>query len=358
MSVDQRHTIRTLAWITTFLVLVNLVVIWTRGDQVDPVSWQPPVALEVSSDDALARVELWPTPAGTHAPEGIAIDEQGRVYAGVAEGAIYRWPAGGGRPELIAQVGGRPLGMDLAPDGRLIVADAELGLLAITPSDGRVEVLVTEVEGKPLNFTDDVDVDAYGVAWFSDASSRHGFASWKDDIIENRPSGRLCSYDLNTGTAREHLNDLHFANGVAVAPDGSFVLVVETARYRIRRMWLTGARRGQDDIFLDGLPGFPDGISAGKPAFWLAIAAPRDPIVDSLAGVPVLRRMIAGLPGFLQPAPKRLPWVMALGRGGEVLSSLQDPSGRYGVITNVERHGDKLYMGSLHEPALAVVDAP
>ncbi|MCB0261330.1 MAG: SMP-30/gluconolactonase/LRE family protein, partial [Calditrichaeota bacterium] len=93
------------------------------------------------------------------------------------------------------------------------------------------------------------------------------------------------------------LDSLYFANGVAVSPDQQFVLVNETWKYRVRRYWLAGDRAGQSDIFIDRLPGFPDGISCnGKDRFWLALASPRNPLVDKLAQQPFLRKMIARLP--------------------------------------------------------------
>lgn len=48
---------------------------------------------------------------------------------------------------------------------------------------------------------------------------------------------------------------MYFSNGVALAPDGSYVLVVETFAYRIRRYWLKGPQAGKDDIIVEKLPG-------------------------------------------------------------------------------------------------------
>ena len=80
---------------------------------------------------------------------------------------------------------------------------------------------------------------------------------------------------------RTLLEDLYFANGVAVSPDQSFVLVAETGKYRIRRVWLKEPKMGQEDIFIDNLPGFPDGISSiGRDNFWLALVTPRQALFD------------------------------------------------------------------------------
>lgn len=69
------------------------------------------------------------------------------------------------------------------------------------------------------------------------------------------------------------LDGLYFANGVAVSPDQSFVLVAEMVRYRVRRYWLDGLERGTVDTFVENLPGFPDNIrSNGKGTFWIGLS--------------------------------------------------------------------------------------
>ena len=81
-----------------------------------------------------------------------------------------------------------------------------------------------------------------------------------DPAREHQPNGRLLSYDPRGDSVTAVLYPLYFANGVAVSPNGDYVLVVETGRYRVIRYWLKGPRRGEREIFIDNLPGFPDGI--------------------------------------------------------------------------------------------------
>ena len=138
------------------------------------------------------------------------------------------------------------------------------------------------------------------------------------------------------------------------------MLVNETTRYRVLRYWINGPRSGSFEVFVENLPGFPDGISSnGEGVFWLALISPRNSLLDKLAPSPFLRRVIARLPDFLQPAPERHAFVLGLDEDGRIVHNLQNPSGRpFALITSVEQVGRLLYLGSLEEPALARIAAP
>ena len=329
---------------------------------VEPEAWEAPEAPAAegvwAENQALAEVELLPLPTGEHGPEDL--HELGdHVYTGTAGGHILRWarPEKAGDAvapaEQVADTGGRPLGLHADEAGRLLIADADAGLLRLE-SDGSLTSLCTEAGGRPLRLADDLDVAADGSVWFTDASARFELERWKHDLLENRGNGRLLRWTADGG-CEERLAGLHFANGVALAADDSFVLIVETSRYRVRRLWLTGPRSGEDEVFIDALPGFPDGISRGPDGhFWIALASPRNPIVDALAGRPFLRKALLRLPDFMQPAPLRQPYVIEVDEQGQVLRTLQDLQGRrFGVTTSVQPCGDRLYLGSLSEPAAA-----
>src|SRR5258708_39535742 len=137
---------------------------------------------------------------------------------------------------------------------------------------GKSTWISTEADGVPFRGTNDLDVGADGTIYFTDASYKFRLPDLKADILEHQPNGRFLAYDPRTKQTRALLHDLYFANGVAVSPDQSFVLVVDTGAYRVRRYWLTGAKAGQSDIFIDNLPGFPDGISSNvRDIFWLSL---------------------------------------------------------------------------------------
>ena len=343
-----------LALVTLIAIVIAYLAFWPVP--IAPVAWTPPVPPELTGkyqqNSLLSTTERISLGEG-FAPEGLAIDSQNRIYAGFDDGRIMRLQPDGTKPETFANTHGRPLGMMFDGKGYLLVADANKGLLSIAP-EGSISVLTTESEGVPFQCTNVVDIAADGTIYFSDASYKFPLSNYKGDLIEHGGNGRLLSYNPNTKTTTTLLKNLSFANGVAVSPDQSFVLVVETGKYRVHRYWLTGPKQGQADIFIDNLPGFPDGLSSNRrDKFWLALVTPRDKTLDTLLPYPSLRKVILRLPKLLQPAPKRYSFVLGLDANGSVTANLQNGSPDcYAQIANAVEHNGFLYFGSIGESTI------
>lgn len=123
------------------------------------------------------------------------------------------------------------------------------------------------------------------------------------------PSGRLIHYNAKTQDNTILIDNLHFANGVALSDDEEFVIVSETARSRIHRYYLKGPKKGTSDIFIDGLPGLPDNLKAdGKGGFIVPLVLARDPehpmLSQSLGPFPLLRKLGARIMGLFELAFK------------------------------------------------------
>jgi sugar lactone lactonase YvrE len=304
------------------------------------------------------------TPTGGTGPEDVAVDPDGNVYTGVADGRLLRlapggeWGGtlgGGGTVTVVADTGGRPLGVEVHPDGDLVVCDAYRGLLRVDPVRGTVAVLVDEVDGERMLLCDNAAVARDGSVYFSDSSRRFTLAHWRADLMEHSGTGRLLRRDPS-GRVEVLLSGLQFANGVALAADESFVAVAETGAYRVSRLWLSGPRAGERDVLIDNLPGFPDNLSTGDSGLlWIALPSPRNPVLDwAHARPPWVRRAIWALPPRLQPPPEHTTWVMAVDADGRVVRDLQGRHG-YHMVTGVRERGGVLHLGSLVDSAVATV---
>ncbi len=287
--------------------------------------------------------------------------DEGAVFTGTEDGSIQRVSHDGRRVERVAHTGGRPLGIELLPDGRLLVCDARRGVLVVDPRNGSLEPQVSDVEGRPMRFCNNAAVAGDGTFYFSDSSTVHGIEEWKADLVEVTRTGRLLRRSPDGGV-EVLLDGLAFANGVALAADESFVAVAETATRTVVRRWLTGPNAGTRDFLVEDLPGYPDNIARGSDGLiWVTIASPRDPVVEMLQRGPMwLRRSVTRIPERLQPAPKRTIRVQAYDGAGRLVRDVQvdDPAdtASYHMVTGVREHEGRVWMGSLHEGAVAVLD--
>jgi sugar lactone lactonase YvrE len=328
--------------------------------EIEPVAWTPPNPPGATGlyrpNGALSAIQRLGEGMG-RGPEDVAVDGQGRIYTGVEDGTIIRMARDGTGVEPFANTDGRPLGIAFG-GATLFVADAYRGLLAIN-TDGEVTVVSSHQGGTPFLHTNDVDVARDGTVYFTDSSSRFGLEDYRLDLLEHRPNGRLLAYDPTSGETTLVADGLYFANGVAVSADQRSVLVVETGKYRVRRVSISGDNAGNSEVVLENLPGFPDNISATQRGYWLALSSPRDANMDqSLLPSPFMRRMILRLPPSYLPQFAPLAYVIQLDADAKVVGTLQDPRAGYGQITSVQQVGNALYFGSTTEGTIGRLQLP
>ncbi|MBB6626185.1 SMP-30/gluconolactonase/LRE family protein [Nocardioides sp. KIGAM211] len=286
----------------------------------------------------------------THGPD------EGSVFTGTEDGSVYRVSHDGRRIERVAQTEGRPLGLELDGDGRLLVCDARRGLLRVDTASGAVERVTDSVAGRQMRFCNNAAIAGDGTVWFSDSSTQFGIDRWKDDFVQNTRTGRLLRLGTD-GAVDVVLDGLAFANGVALSADESYVAVAETGARTVVRHWLTGERAGTRDFLVQDLPGYPDNIARGSDGLvWVTIASPRDPVVERLqTSPPWLRRQVTRIPERVQPKPKRTVRVQAYDDAGALVHDVDVDTPGYHMVTGVREHEGRVWLGSLHEPAIAVV---
>ena len=283
--------------------------------------------------------------------------DEGAVFTGTEDGSIWRVAPDGSSVDRVASTGGRPLGLEIDLDGRLLVCDAKRGVLRIDTGSGSVEQVTDKVAGTPMVFCNNAAIASDGTVWFSDSSTKFGIEQWKDDFVRNTRTGRLLRLDTD-GSVHVVLDELAFANGVALSKDEDFVCVAETGARTIVRRWLTGDRAGMRDLLCQDLPGYPDNIARGSDGLiWVTIASPKDPVVEKLQRAPMpVRKAVTKIPERLQPKPARTVRVQAYDDRGTLVHDCDVETSEYHMVTGVREHDGRVWMGSLHEPAIAVLD--
>jgi len=292
-------------------------------------------------------------------PEDVILDPDDNLYCGNRHGEIVRFFAPDyTRMEVYARIGGQPLGMAFDADGALYVCVGGMGLYRVTPA--RVVEKVTDetnrsplsvIDDSRLRLADDLDIAPDGRIYFSEATVRYEMHEWPTDSLEGRGNGRIICYDPRTGKTTTVLRNLIFPNGVALASDGQSILFAESWNCTIKRYWFDGAKQGQTETVIAGLPGYPDNINrASDGHYWLALMGMRSPSFDLAMRKPAFRRrMSKQLPGDEWLSPNiNTGCIVKFNEKGEILETLWDLGGaNHPMITSMREHRGYLYIGGI-----------
>ncbi|MBZ0162854.1 MAG: SMP-30/gluconolactonase/LRE family protein [Notoacmeibacter sp.] len=293
-------------------------------------------------------------------PEDVILDREGNLYCGNRHGDIIRFSGPDfADPEVIAHVGGHPLGLAFDPTGNLLVCIGGMGLYQVSPdrvvsklTDETNRSLFSVIDDSRLRLADDLDVAPDGRVFFSEATIRYEMHDWAVDALESRGNGRIICYDPRTGRTRTEIRGLVFPNGICMASDGQSFFFAESWACRVSRYWFDGPKKGQVERVLENLPGYPDNINrASDGCYWVALLGMRSPALDV-----ALRR-----PGFRRRMARRVAqdnWIFPnintgcvakFSEQGEILESLWDLGGEnHPMITSMREHKGYLYLGGIY----------
>jgi sugar lactone lactonase YvrE len=326
-----------------------------RKPRINPVRWQPP-PVDPLPDMPTPGVTVVPLPG--NGPEDVVVDAAGQLWTGLEDGRIVRIPAAGGEPIVVADTGGRPLGLHVARDGRILICDSHRGLLALDPTGGTLDVLVESVAGRRLKFCSNVTETADGTIYFTESTSDFHFEHFTAPIVEARGRGALFRLDTD-GTATTLVDALNFANGVTPTTDGSALVFAETQARRLSKYWLTGPQAGSVTRLAVHLPGMPDNLSTGADGrIWAALVSEANAALEwMLPRAPILRKLVWRLPERLQPQINPEVWAVAFDPdSGAPVAGLRIKHPDFGAVTGMVEAGGKLWMGTISFPAVAHVD--
>lgn len=313
--------------------------------------WQPP-PVDPLPDFPAADVTVVPVPGD--GPEDVVVDADGQLWAGLTDGRIVRISPHGGEPTVVATTDGRPLGLAVAHDGRLLICTSPGGLLALDTSSGKLQTLVEKVDGRRLQFCSNVIEMPDGTIFFTESTSAFTYAHFKGAVLEARPRGTLFRRDPD-GTVLTVVPGLYFANGVTPTADGSALVFAETMGRRLSKYWLDGDLAGTVTPLVSNLPGHPDNISTGADGrIWVAMVSPVNAAAEWLAPRwPALRTLLWKMPDRLQPQIKPEVWAVAFDPDdGTPVAGLRTKHPSFGSVTGLVEADGKLWMGTIAFPAV------
>ncbi|KAK7263488.1 hypothetical protein RJT34_31079 [Clitoria ternatea] len=319
-------------------------------------------------------------------PESIAFDPLGRgPYTGLADGRIVFWnghawldfaytspnrseicnPIASASPFSYVRtehICGRPLGLRFdKKTGDLYIADAYFGLLKVGPEGGLATSLVTEAEGVPLRFTNDVDIDTEGNVYFTESSDKYQRRNFLQLVFSGDDSGKVLKYNPTTEETTVLARNIQFSNGISLSKDGSFLVFCEGVIGRLRKYWLKGDKAGTSEI-LAILPGYPDNVRVNKDGdFWVALHCRRYMYAYLNGLYPKIRKALLKLPipaniqYLLQIGGRQHAVIVKYSPEGKLLQILEDSQGKVvRALSEVEEKDGKLWLGSVLMPFIAV----
>lgn len=319
-----------------------------------PRAYQPPEAPELTG--ALAENRLLADAQRLYLPENSG---SGPEDFAVLPDGIYTTAIGGGLFKVqgdalvkVADLGGRPLGLDEGPDGALYISDSFRGVMRWTPENG-LEALATEIDGEPIIYANQLDVARDGTIYFSNSTDRFDpefLGGTKPTsvmaIVEQSQAGYVARLRPD-GSVEKIAEGFVYTNGVLLSPQEDFLLIADTGHAAIHRLWLKGPKEGELEPFLTSLPGYPDNIEAGDDGtFWVAFASPRASF-EALMPYPFLRKVLWRLGPLVRPAAIEHGMIIQYDRDGNVLQNFQDADGVHGITTGARVIDGHIYIGML-----------
>lgn len=209
-------------------------------------------------------------------PEGPVLLPDGSwlvVEMGADRGCVTYISPDGRTQRVIARTG-RPNGLAVDKDGIIWVAESQRPSLLRVTMDGRVEVFLTECDGEPFLFPNDLAFGPHGALYMTDSGILiQDFApggTVRPDYMTAPMDGRVYQIDVQTRGIRKLDSGMRFTNGIAFGPDRNLyvneMLTAMVYRYRWEDGEIVGGREEFGNVADPESPAdmkFPDGQKFG-----------------------------------------------------------------------------------------------
>ncbi|MBM9577844.1 hypothetical protein JWG45_11875 [Leptospira sp. 201903070] len=133
----------------------------------------------------------------------------------------------------------------------------------------------------------------------------------RNEALTLGKNGNLWKYDLKENTASLVAQDYSYLDGILLeygsdSRKESSILLNELSKFRLIRLHLLGERSGEDEIVIEGLPGFPDGMDRDPQGrIWIALPVERSKLITWLHKHPFWKNLVLYIPENFQPVSKK-----------------------------------------------------
>lgn len=324
----------------TIAIPIILLSILLNSCSIHPLAWSPPMKPKFSGNLALneklanaSKIHL----LGYYGAEEFTVDKDGNVYCGVhkgekdfSSGAILKIKPDDSIEEFLVTENW-VTGMQFDKNGALITLMNDLGLVKINLDKSIDTLLIKTPNGESIRMGTGLKIASDGVIYFVNMSSTNKTSSKYINklILEMKPTGGVYSYNPKTKVTTSISEGNYFGNGLEISSNEDFILVSETSKYRILKYWIKGDKKGTSEIFIENLAGFPNNISKNKKGnFWIGFTTKRNDQLDKIHPKVGMKKIVYGLPSFVQPKAEKFGMVIEISESGEILQSLFDSKGK------------------------------
>jgi gluconolactonase len=187
-------------------------------------------------------------------PEGLCFDKEGNLWCGGELGQIYKINADGSKIELVNSTGGFVLGLAFDQNQNLFICDLKhAAVFKLNTKTGELSTFAKGGGGSNIRIPNFPVVD-----------HKRNCLYVSDSFGANEKGPGIWKFDLETGEGKLWYDQqLNFANGMALSPDGNSLYVVETWAHKVSCIdILDNGNHGniQDFIVLEDQI-VPDGIA-------------------------------------------------------------------------------------------------
>ncbi|TGM57758.1 SMP-30/gluconolactonase/LRE family protein [Leptospira adleri] len=175
-------------------------------------------------------------------------------------------------------------------------------------------------------------------------------AQSRSEVLTLGKNGNLWKIDLKRESASLVAHNYSYLDGILLehSPNRnkeSSILVNELSKCRLLRLHLLGDRAGEDEVVIEGLPGFPDGMDRDPQGrIWIALAVERSRLITWLHNHPFWKRIVLYIPEKLQPVSKRTGLLVLSKDGSKPLYYVMHNGSLFSTLIVVVPGKQKVYL--------------